>query len=44
MLRVFDHAGRDLDCRIDGNAVRGEIPTQDVLDQLARGARAFAGR
>ena len=41
MLRVHDHEGRDLAGRLDGNAVRGEIPTQEVLDQLARGREAY---
>lgn len=42
VLRVFDPAGRDLAGRLDGNAVAGAIPVEQVLAQLERGARAFA--
>ena len=41
VLRVHDHAGNDLAGRIDGNAVRGRIPSQEVLDQLEQGAQAY---
>ena len=43
MLRVHDHDERDLAGRLDGNAVRGEIPTAEVLLQLAAGRKAFGG-
>jgi len=41
VLRVHDHEGRDLAGRLDGNAVRGRIPVEDVLAQLERGAAAW---
>jgi len=41
VLRVFDHDGRDLAGRLDGNAVAGRIPVADVLMQLERGAEAY---
>jgi len=44
VLRVFDHDARDLAGRLDGNAVRGEIPADDVLAQLERGLAAFEAR
>jgi hypothetical protein len=44
VLRVHDHAGRELAGRLDGNAVRGEIPADEVLAQLERGRAAFASR
>lgn len=43
VLRIHDHERRDLAGRIDGNAVRGQIPVEQVLAQFERGARAFAG-
>jgi len=44
VLRVHDHDGHDLAGRLDGNVVRGRLPVEDVLDQLERGARAYAAR
>lgn len=41
VLRVHDHAGRDLAGRLDGNAVRGRIPAEEVLEQLERGEAAY---
>lgn len=41
VLRVFDHEGADLAGRLDGNAVAGRIPVEDVLAQLARGREAW---
>lgn len=44
VLRVHDHEGRDLAGRLDGNLVRGEIPVEQVLQQLEAGRRAWAER
>ncbi len=41
VLRIHDHEGRDLAGRLDGNAVRGRLPIDDVLAQLEQGRRAF---
>lgn len=41
VLRIHDHAGRDIAGRIDGNRVAGRIPVDVVLRQLARGLAAF---
>jgi len=41
VLRVHDHEGNDLAGRLDGNAVRGRIPLDDVLEQLERGREAY---
>ncbi len=41
VLRIHDHAGRDLAGRIDGNAVRGRIPVDQVLEQFERGGAAY---
>ena len=41
VLRVHDHEGNDLAGRLDGNAVRGRIPVDDVLAQLEKGRREF---
>ncbi len=41
VLRIQDAEGVDLAGRIDGNHVAGDIPTEDVLDQLKRGLAAF---
>lgn len=41
MLRIFDHEGHDLAGRLDGNPVRGRIPIEDILAQLARGRSAW---
>jgi hypothetical protein len=41
VLRVHDHDGRDLAGRLDGNAVQGRIPVEDVLRQLERGLEAY---
>jgi hypothetical protein len=42
VLRIHDHEGRDLAGRIDGNAVQGMIPIEEVLAQFDHGKRAFA--
>jgi len=42
VLRVHDHAGRDLAGRLDGNAVQGRIPVEEVLSQMERGEAAFS--
>ncbi len=41
VLRIHDHARRDLAGRLDGNPVRGLIPVDEVLAQLELGRRAF---
>jgi len=41
VLRIQDHARRDLAGRIDGNEVRGRIPVEEVLRQLEEGQRAY---
>ncbi len=41
VLRVHDHGGKDLAGRLDGNPVRGLIPVEQVLEQLAKGQREF---
>ena len=41
VLRVHDHEGNDLAGRLDGNAVRGRIPVDDVLAQLDKGRREY---
>jgi len=43
VLRIHDHEGRDLAGRIDGNALRGRISVEEVLEQFTLGERAFAG-
>ena len=44
VMRIHDHQGRDLAGRLDGNAVRGEIPVDEVLEQLDVGRQAWAKR
>ena len=44
VLRVHDHAERDLAGRLDGNPVRGRLPVEDVVEQLRRGREAYANR
>jgi hypothetical protein len=41
VLRIHDHEGQDLAGRLDGNVVRGEIPADQVLDQLQQGEAAY---
>jgi hypothetical protein len=41
VLRIHDHDGRDIAGRIDGNAVRGLIPVDEVLEQLEYGVSHF---
>ena len=42
VLRIHDHAGKDIAGRIDGNKVAGRIPVPDMLAQMQRGLKAFA--
>ena len=44
VLRIHDHAGKDIAGRIDGNKVAGRIPVPDMLAQMQRGLKAFAQR
>jgi hypothetical protein len=41
VLRVQDHAGRDLAGRLDGNPVAGDIPVADLLALMERGLDEF---
>ena len=41
VLRIHDHERRDLAGRVDGNAVRGRIPVDEVLAQFERGRDAY---
>ncbi len=41
VLRIHDHAEKDLAGRIDGNRVAGKIPVPQLLDQLRKGLKSF---
>ena len=41
VIRIHDHAERDLAGRLDGNKVAGLIPVRDLLARLERGLAAF---
>ena len=41
VLRIHDHAGKDIAGRIDGNAVQGRIDAGELLRQFERGRAAF---
>ena len=41
VLRVHDHASKDIGGRIDGNPVAGKIPVKQLLAQLAAAKKAF---
>ena len=41
VLRIHDHAEKDLAGRLDGNRVAGRIPVGQLLDQLRKGLKSF---